>query len=85
MIGFDFERGRLDSAPHPFEISFTRDDVRITTRYDANYLPMSLFAALHEAGHGLYEQNIAPELTRTALSADLIGQVRRRRRQLWRA
>ena len=74
MIGFDFERGRLDSAPHPFEISFTRDDVRITTRYDANYLPMSLFAALHEAGHGIYEQNIAPELTRTALSADLIGQ-----------
>ena len=74
LIGFDFARGRLDSAPHPFEISFTRDDVRITTRYDANYLPMSLFAALHEAGHGLYEQNIAPELTRTALTADFIGQ-----------
>ncbi|MDE2776519.1 MAG: carboxypeptidase M32 [Chloroflexota bacterium] len=74
LIGFDFERGRLDSAPHPFEISFTRDDVRITTRYDANYLPMSLFAALHEAGHGLYEQNIAPELTRTALTADFLGQ-----------
>ena len=74
LIGFDFERGRLDSAPHPFEISFTRDDVRITTRYDGNYLPMSLFAALHEAGHGLYEQNIAPELTRTALTADFLGQ-----------
>ena len=58
----------------PFEISFTRDDVRITTRYDANYLPMSLFAALHEAGHGLYEQHIAPELTRTALTADFLGQ-----------
>ena len=74
LIGFDYDRGRLDSAPHPFEISFTRDDVRITTRYDANYLPMSLFAALHEAGHGLYEQNIAPELTRTALTADFLGQ-----------
>ncbi len=74
LIGFDFERGRLDTAPHPFEISFTRDDVRITTRYDANYLPMSLFATLHEAGHGLYEQNIAPELTRTALTADFLGQ-----------
>lgn len=74
LIGFDFRRGRLDSAPHPFEISFTRDDVRITTRYDANYLPMSIFAALHEAGHGLYEQNIAPELTRTALTTDFIGQ-----------
>ena len=74
LIGFDFRRGRLDSAPHPFEISFTRDDVRITTRYDANYLPMSIFAALHEAGHGLYEQNVSPELTRSALTTDFIGQ-----------
>ena len=74
LIGFDFNRGRLDIAPHPFAISFTRDDVRITTRYDANYLPMSLFAALHEAGHALYEQNIARELTRTALTADFLGQ-----------
>ena len=74
LIGFDFGRGRLDVAPHPFEISFTRDDVRITTRYDVNYLPMSIFAALHEAGHGLYEQNIAPALTRSALTTDFIGQ-----------
>lgn len=74
LIGFDFGRGRLDSAPHPFEISFTRDDVRITTRYDASYLPMAIFAALHEAGHGLYEQNVAPELTRSALTTDFIGQ-----------
>ena len=74
LIGFDFRRGRLDSAPHPFEISFTRNDVRITTRYDLNYLPMSIFATLHEAGHGHYEQNIAPELTRSALTTDFLGQ-----------
>lgn len=74
LIGFDFKRGRLDSAPHPFEISFTRNDVRITTRYDLNYLPMSIFATLHEAGHGHYEQNIAPELTRSALTTDFLGQ-----------
>lgn len=74
LIGFDFGRGRLDIAPHPFEVSFTRDDVRITTRYDINYLPMSLFATLHEAGHGLYEQNISPGLTRSALTTDFLGQ-----------
>ncbi len=74
LIGFDFERGRLDIAPHPFEVSFTRNDVRITTRYDANYLPMSIFATLHEAGHGLYEQNVSPDLTRSALTTDFIGQ-----------
>jgi carboxypeptidase Taq len=31
-FGYDFERGRLDDAVHPFEISFTRSDVRITGR-----------------------------------------------------
>ena len=75
LIGFDFRRGRLDFAPHPFEVSFTRHDVRITTRYDINYLPMSLFATLHEAGHGLYEQNVSPHLTRSALTTDFLGQV----------
>ena len=74
MIGYDFNRGRLDIAPHPFEISFTRNDVRITTRYNVNYLPMALFGTLHETGHALYEQNIAPELTRTALTTDFLGQ-----------
>lgn len=73
-IGYDFQRGRLDIAPHPFEISFTRNDVRITTRYHPTYLPMALFATLHETGHALYEQNISPDLTRTALTTDFFGQ-----------
>jgi carboxypeptidase Taq len=73
-FGYDVNRGRFDIAPHPFEISFTRQDVRITTRYDKNYLPMSLFGTLHETGHALYEQNIAPELTRSALTTDFLGQ-----------
>ncbi len=52
-IGYDLERGRLDIAPHPFEISFTRQDVRITTRYSPTYFPMALFGTLHETGHAL--------------------------------
>jgi carboxypeptidase Taq len=73
-IGYDLHRGRLDIAPHPFEISFTRQDVRITTRYDRHYFPMALFGTLHEAGHALYEQNIDPAITRTALTTDFLGQ-----------
>lgn len=72
-FGYDLNRGRLDTAPHPFEISFTRDDVRITTRYNTNYLPVSLFATWHETGHGLYEQGASPEFTRSATTSDLIG------------
>ena len=72
-IGYDTDRGRLDTTVHPFEVSFTRDDVRITTRVAKNYMPMSLFGALHEAGHAMYEQGVDPAYTRTPLATDLIS------------
>jgi len=72
-LGYDFQRGRLDTTVHPFEVSFTRNDVRITTRYNRNYLPASLFGTAHETGHGLYEQGVDPAYTRTTLATDLIG------------
>ena len=70
-FGYDLHRGRLDRTVHPFEISFTREDVRITTRYSRNYLPASLFGTLHETGHALYEQGVNPAYTRTTLATDL--------------
>ena len=72
-IGYDTDRGRLDTTVHPFEVSFTRNDVRITTRVATDYMPMSLFGALHEAGHAIYEQGINPAYTRTPLATDLIS------------
>lgn len=72
-LGYDVTRGRLDRTVHPFEISFTRNDVRITTRVNPTYMPMSLFGALHEAGHALYEQGVDPAYTRTPLATDLVG------------
>ncbi len=72
-FGYDFERGRLDSTVHPFEISFTRNDVRITTRYYKNFINPSLFGTLHEAGHGIYEQNVKEEYTRSAMTTDFLS------------
>jgi len=72
-VGYDFGRGRLDTTVHPFEISFTRNDVRITTRFHRNWLPAGIFGALHEAGHGIYEQGVDPAFTRSVLATDLIG------------
>jgi carboxypeptidase Taq len=71
-FGYDFHRGRLDISAHPFEVSFTRNDVRITTRYNPRILPQALFGTLHETGHALYEQNVDPALTRTTLTTDLL-------------
>lgn len=72
-LGYDLQRGRLDTTVHPFEVSFTRNDVRITTRYNRNYLPASIFGTAHETGHGLYEQGVDPAHTRTTLATDLVG------------
>src|SRR3569833_1085776 len=54
LFGYDFFRGRQERAVHPFCTAFSRDDVRITTRFDRNFLPMALFGTLHETGHALY-------------------------------
>lgn len=72
-FGYDLNRGRVDIAPHPFEISFTRQDVRITTRYQLRYPFAAIFGLMHETGHGLYEQGADPALTRSALTSDYLG------------
>ncbi|MCW2926674.1 MAG: Thermostable carboxypeptidase 1, partial [Thermoleophilia bacterium] len=56
-MGFDFEAGRLDETVHPFCSGIGAFDTRLTTRYDLNWLPCSLFGTIHEAGHGIYDQS----------------------------
>lgn len=72
-MGYDLGRGRLDDTAHPFEISFTRDDVRITSRFRDDWLPGGTFALWHEAGHAMYEQNVAPEYARSIFATDLVN------------
>lgn len=72
-LGYDFTRGRLDTAVHPFEISMTRSDVRITSRWPTDYLPMAIFGSIHETGHALYEMGVNPALSRSAMTTDMIG------------
>ena len=67
-IGYDFDRGRQDVSAHPFTTSFAPDDVRITTRYDEEFLPTAFFSMIHEGGHALYEQGIPESLARTPLA-----------------
>jgi carboxypeptidase Taq len=63
-LGYDLTRGRQDKAPHPFSQSLNRGDVRITTRVNPNYIGSALFGSMHEAGHAIYSQGIAPALDR---------------------
>jgi carboxypeptidase Taq len=67
-IGYDFNRGHLGTVVHPFAISLSRDDARITTRWNADFLNPALFGTLHESGHAMYEQGTHPDLARTPLA-----------------
>jgi carboxypeptidase Taq len=66
-LPFPEDSWRLDPTEHPFALSIATTDVRLTTRYDEGNLAMSLFSAMHEAGHGLYEAGVDPELGKTPL------------------
>jgi carboxypeptidase Taq len=66
-IGYDYNRGRIDDAVHPFSTSFSKNDSRITTRYNPNWLNPALFGTMHECGHSMYEQGISDALAGTML------------------
>lgn len=55
VVGYDFERGRLDVSTHPF-CGGADNDVRITTRYNTDDFTHALMGVMHETGHALYEQ-----------------------------
>lgn len=67
-IGFDYKHGRVDLLAHPFCTTFAQSDVRLTTRVFENDIRSCLFGLIHESGHGMYEQGIAPRLSRTFAS-----------------
>jgi carboxypeptidase Taq len=67
-FGYDWTRGRMDKAPHPFETSFSVNDVRITNRFEIHEPLATIFSAMHEAGHAMYEQGVVPSYERTSLA-----------------
>jgi carboxypeptidase Taq len=65
-VGFEEGSYRLDPTVHPFCTSFSRRDVRMTTRYESGL--DGLWSTLHESGHGQYAHGIAESLERTPLA-----------------
>jgi carboxypeptidase Taq len=82
-IGYDFTHGRQDTAAHPFCTSFSRDDVRITTRFDPRLIAQALLASMHEAGHALYEQGSPVEFDRGPLRGGASMGVHESQSRLW--
>jgi carboxypeptidase Taq len=66
VFGYDFTRGRIDLAVHPFS-SGGGDDSRITTRVAENDPFNCLYSTIHELGHSCYELAIDPAYNFTPL------------------
>jgi carboxypeptidase Taq len=64
-IGFRRDAGAVDETEHPFTTSFSSKDVRVTNHYH-EYDPLSaIFSAIHEGGHGIFDQNVNPDYDKT--------------------
>jgi carboxypeptidase Taq len=83
QFGYDWNRGRQDKAPHPFETTFSVNDVRITTRYEEDNPLATLFSTMHESGHAMYEQGINPAYERTPLSGGTSLAIHESQSRMW--
>ena len=81
-FGATWDQFRLDTTVHPFEITFGLGDVRLTSRYSEQDL-LSLFTAMHECGHGLYEWGVSPTLERTPLCMGVSATLHESQSRLW--
>ena len=68
-VGFDFEKGLVETSEHPFTLNLNKNDVRLTTNNKRNMPFSTVFSIIHEAGHGIYEQQTADNLIDTLLGS----------------
>jgi carboxypeptidase Taq len=80
-LGFDRDWGRVDTSVHPFMINFGTRDVRLTIYKEGGL--RTVYAALHEFGHGLYERGVDPALERTLLAQGASGALHESQSLLW--
>jgi len=60
FLGYDWDRGRLDTAPHPF-MAGNQFDARVTTRFKPTDPMDALTATIHEMGHATYQLGLPAE------------------------
>ncbi|SER75447.1 carboxypeptidase Taq [Natrinema salaciae] len=81
LIGFDWDRGRLDTFDQPGTFGFP-SDARVCTWTDRS-LYQTLYTTAHEAGHGLYAQGLPEEKYGTPLGQDRGTLVHESQAALW--
>jgi carboxypeptidase Taq len=81
-LGYDWDRGRLDTAPHPFSTG-TQFDARVTTRFKADDPLDAVGSTIHEFGHATYTQGLPREHYGTPLGDSRDLSVHESQSRLW--
>ena len=81
-LGYDWERGRLDTAPHPFSTG-TQFDARVTTRFSPDAPMDALGSTIHEFGHATYTLGLPDEAYGTPLGESRDMTVHESQSRLW--
>ena len=81
-FGYDPQFFRLDLTVHPFAASSGTQDIRLTTRYEQDDIS-SIFTAMHECGHGLYEHGVSEALERTPLCHGVSSALHESQSRMW--
>lgn len=83
VMSIDSRHCVLRESEHPFTVEFSRDDVRITTKYFEDDLLSNVFSVIHESGHAMYELSIAPELLHSCMGHGATTAIHESQSRLW--
>mgnify|MGYP006285081869 CR=1 FL=1 len=81
-VGYDWDRGRLDTAPHPF-MSGNQFDARVTTRFDESDPLGALTSTVHEFGHATYQLGLRDEEYGTPLGSSRSSGIHESQSRFW--
>lgn len=83
IMGIDKNRCILRETEHPFTTQFSKNDVRITTKYVEDDLLSNLYSVIHESGHAMYELSIDDALIHSTLGEGATTAIHESQSRLW--
>ena len=81
-LGYNWDRGRLDTAPHPFSTG-TQFDARVTTRFSPDDPMAAIGSTIHEFGHATYTLGLPDEHYGTPLGSSRDMTAHESQSRLW--
>jgi len=81
-LGYDWDHGRLDTAPHPFSTG-TQFDARVTTRFKPTDPMDAVGSTIHEFGHATYTLGLPREQYGTPLGDNRYLSVHESQSRFW--